>query len=151
MLQVKGAPCQNLPDNGSDWLQIWVCSLPRCWHPLNITKTQTAFDQSCVPISTPETEVWVGSSVSCLSPRKGFCYTRALSEVQCTLRFPCVWHTWQPCEPSQQPLSYSTGINSCRASSTFTLTRTTYRANILCENNKPHGKPYFSAPCEIFP
>lgn len=57
-----------------------------------------------------------------------------------------VWYTWEPCEPSQQPSSYSSGIKSCSASSAFTLTRTIYRANILCENKRSPWKTLLFCP-----
>lgn len=155
MLQVKGAPCQNLPDNG--WLQMWVCS--RCWYPLNLPTVQHHQNPNCIcPNCVPRYDLssrgWgvSGELNEPPFPSEAFSLMRTAYLGCCA---PWGFFVCGICGSTVSSASslpgYSTGMNSCRTSSAFTLTGTIYGANILCENNKPHGKPYFSAPCEIFP
>lgn len=74
---------------------------------------------------------WVGSSTSCLALRSLFLHGDCVSEVLCTLNFFFLCGIQgSTVSPASSLPGYSTGINSCRASSAFTLTRTIYRANI---------------------
>lgn len=138
-------------------LQRWVCSLWRCWCPLNLHVAQLYQNSDCLCLnSVPRDNLhsrsqgmsgethWTPFSLGSLFSRED-------------LGFFWVFFSCVVCVGTLSARAAAWGarlqhrINSCRASSTFTWTRAIYGAKIISENNNPHGKPYFSTPCVIFP